>query len=230
MKFGISFLVSLILCFASTTQATDLFGYNPNATPNPNVFSTTGRNNIASRFTVGSSNVTVDFIRYYAGGNGTVTSSISIWSAKTGTIGTDFFQPDALVTGATANFTPTDTTSPFSDAFTVNFSSPVTLNANTNYYVVVDTTQVTSTAAAGFVATTAQASTWTAFGGTTSTPQTRLIAQTGTTWANFSSLSFLPYTIGMTTVPEPSTYLMGALATGVMAIAARRRRRVNLRK
>ena len=94
----------------------------------------------------------------------------------------------------------------------------------------VDTTQVTSTVGAGFQATTAQASSWTAFGGTTSTPQTRLIAQTGTTWANFSTSSFLPYTIGMTTVPEPSTYLMGALATGVMAIAARRRRRVNLRK
>ncbi|MFM1802271.1 MAG: hypothetical protein RJA81_1623, partial [Planctomycetota bacterium] len=212
-----------------------LFGYNPYQLPaNPNPFGATGYNNIASRFTVGSSNVTVDFIRYYAGGNGTVTSSISIWSAKAGASTLDSFMPDALVTGATGNFTPTDASTPYSDAFTVNFSSPVTLNANTNYYVVVDTTQVTSTAAAGFVATTAQFGTssnsFTAFGGTIATPQSRLITQTGTTWASYSSASFLPYTIGMTTVPEPSTYLMGALATGVMAIAARRRRHVNLSK
>ena len=228
MKFGISLLVSLILCFASTTQATDLFGYNPNASPAQIIaWNNVNYSNIASRFTVGSSNVTVDFIKYYAGGNGTVTSSISIWSATSGTL--DGFKPDALVTGATGNFTPNDSNAPY-DAFTVNFSSPVTLNANTNYYVVVDTTQVTSTAAAGFVATTAQSSGFTAFGGTTATPQSRFITQTGTTWANNSAASFLPYTIGMTTVPEPSTYLMGALATGVMAIAARRRRHVNLSK
>ncbi len=228
MKFGISLLVSLILCFASTTQATDLFGYNPNASPAQIiVWNNVNYSNIASRFTVGSSNVTVDFIRYYAGGNGTITSSISIWSAKAGTI--DGFQPDALVTGATGNFTPTDSNAPY-DAFTVNFSSPVTLNANTNYYVVVDATQVTSTPAAGFVAGYAQNSSFTPFGGTTATPQSRLIRQTGTTWANSNANSFLPYTIGMTTVPEPSTYLMGALATGVMAIAARRRRHVNLSK
>lgn len=215
--------IGLLFCCASVVQAADLFGYNPNnpTTPNPTGFNATGLNNIASRFTVGSSNVTVNFIRYYAGGNGTVSPSISIWSSTTGTL--DGFRPDALVAGATGTFTPTQTSTPYTNPYTITFSSPVTLNANTSYYVVVDATQITATAAAGFVAGVAQISNFTAFG-TTATPNSRLITQTGSTWANFSSSSFLPYTIGMTSVPEPSTYLLGTIATAAIAYVGRRRK------
>lgn len=221
----LTFQCVLALLFGSiSAQAADLFGYNPNipATPNPVGFNVTGLNNIASRFTVGSSNVTVDFIRYYAGGNGTVSPSISIWSATTGTL--DGFRPDALVAGATGTFTPTQTSTPYTNPYTITFSSPVTLTANTSYYVVVDATQITSTAATGFVAGAAQTSTFTAFGGTTATPNSRLITQTGSTWANYSSSTFLPYTIGLTNVPEPSTYLLGTIATAAIAYVGRRRK------
>jgi hypothetical protein len=216
---------------AASHAGTVFFGYNPNTNPgNPPTFAATTFDYLASRFTVGASPLTVNTMTYYAGGNGTVTSSIAIWSAKSGTL--DNFQPDTLVAGATANFTPTDTTTPL-DIFTVNFAGDVTLNANTNYYVVVDVSGVTGNSpSSGFTASTASSSNFTAFGGTDATPANRVITSSnnGINWSSFSGASFLPYTVGFTpaggaAVPEPSTFLFGLIGTVSLSCVRRRRAR-----
>lgn len=223
-SFRRSFTAALGLCLltCSAASAADLFGYTLNTGQAAQGFNDTGNSYIASRFTVGASNVTVNDISYYAAGNGTVTTSIAIWTAKAGSL--DSFQPDTMVAGATASFTPS--TSQLSK-LSLNFASPVTLNANVNYYVVLNASGITTTAATGFLAAVGQAAQFTGFGGTTATPQSRLIRSTdnGSTWSSWSSTTFLPYTVGFTAVPEPSTYALGMIGTAVMSVIARRRKR-----
>lgn len=223
LRMAFTAAVGFCLLNCSAASAVDLFGYSLNTGQAPQTFNNTTFSNIASRFAVGASNVTVNDISYYAAGNGTVPSSIAIWTAKAGSL--DSFQPDTMIPSATASFTANNVN--ISTKYSLNFASPVTLNANANYYVVVNATGITSTAATGYVASTGQAAQFTAFGTTNATPQYRLITSTngGTTWASYSSGSYLPYSVGFTAVPEPSTYALGTIGTAVLAGYARRRKR-----
>lgn len=213
MRFVILVFLSISVPNAETGL---IFGYNPNADPaNPATWTSNTYQNIASRFTVGASDVTVDQVRYYADGDGSVSSSVSIWSAISGSL--DGFQPGSLVAGATASFTPNASSLGVPlDEQIINFASPVTLSANTNYYFVVDASNAGAVGSA-LTLSTAQSSQFTEFGNTFADPQNRLITQSGGTWSNYSSSSFLPYALGTSDgggspVPEPSSFVLLGLS------------------
>lgn len=207
-----------LIAYVPESQATDLFGYTLTVGQTPQLLGSTSYTNIASRFTVGSSNVDVNYINYFGIGNGTLTPSISIYTAKASAI-SGSFEPDTLVASTTFSANGTSTI----PAQTSNFPSTVTLTANANYYIVVQSTSNTTV----YNPATGQSSQFSSFGGTTATPQNRLLVQTGSTWGSFSSSTFVPYTLGLTSVPEPSTYVLGTIAAGTISFMARRCRKAH---
>lgn len=208
--------VAMLATYVQSAQATPLFGYDRIIGQNPANITDTTKTYWASRFTIGSSDVDVNYINYFVSGDGTVSPTIAIFTSKSSGI-TGGKEPDALLPDSLVSFAANGDKT----LATINFSSTLTLTALTDYWVVVQGTLDTS----HYQPYSAQSSQFTAFGGAVATPQARLIANDGTSWASFSGASFLPYALGLDTspssVPEPGT---GALTLlGFLALVGKRR-------
>ena len=159
-------------------------------------------------FTVGSTSYALSSIDLGLGTSGGPSPVVSIYNDSGNQPGTSL-----------ATFT---TTSTVSSKQVYNFTGSFTLSANTNYWIVLSDNFAPATESYEwysndtFTTPTAQNSSGVNYLGT------KERNGTGGTWnGTMSSLS-----IGLkgTAVPEPSTYALGLIATGVLAAMARRRK------
>lgn len=227
IKISLCFIFSIV-CLIPSVSAVDI-NISSLATSNNGgtlIGTPTAGNWAASQFQVGP-DLNLSIIKQVvlsleAGGSGNTNLSlltVSFYSDVLGvpgidltTAGTEFLNPGILTAPADVTFTTT---------------TPFTLQANTTYWIVLESS-------AGF--TVADSPRWTYDEDSGSSPLVGVNGQinnlttatfnSGATW-NVSANRYYRYAIN---VPEPSTYVLGSVATGVMAFVARRRNRQSLIK
>jgi hypothetical protein len=213
------FLVMASLGFHSGNVAASpitVGGYSLISGHSPSNFTDTTKSFIASRFTVGASNVEIGAINYFIKGNGTINPSIAIYSAKSSGI-SGGFEPNSLIAGSSVTFSAGPSTSVFTP-ITINFTNAILLAASTDYYVVVNGTSDTGV----YIPSTGQSSQFSTVSNGV-TPQTRLLAYSSA-WASFSSASFIPYELiqqDSSPVPAPGTSLLMVMGLALLRITWR---------
>ena len=183
----------------STTTTSNTVGYLSGSQPNQ--FQSQG-------FTVGSTAYVLSRIDLGLGSTGTPSPVVSIYSNSGTNPGTSL-----------ANFT---TTSTVANKQVYSFTGSYTLSANTNYWIVLSNTNSASQESYewytndAFSPPTAKNSSGVTYLGT------KEKNGTGGTWTD--AIPSLSINVAGTAVPEPSTYALGLIATGVLAAMARRRK------
>ena len=235
MKFTKAFLITALIFAGQRSQAVDLGFFGNlnagNAVSNTTSVTVGGATDqmYAQGFTMGASwGYTMDKFYLAEGGeaNGG-TARVAIYSDNAGVPGTDL--TGNIWDGSAAPISP--------GAQFMPLGTPVSLAANTRYWLVVSEANSGAAGASfgwydsdpGILPDDAFSfAPVSPFGPTGTTYFGTKTKTSSTGWAN-SSDNFLGFRLGGTAVavPEPSTYAMGVIASGVLAWAARRRKRAN---
>ena len=145
-------------------------------------------------------------------GSTTGTFDIGIWSNDT--TGSPANKPLTLVSNVATGQTVSQITG---GAVTFTPASLITLSPNTTYWVVLDASNYTGTKQIISAGTTSS-------GGTGVTSNMMLQRDIANTWSQNFPNTGTSHMIMAVTVPEPSTYALGLVATGLVGALARRRK------
>jgi hypothetical protein len=211
--------IGLIASQIHAAQAVDI--YSNLGTPDSSSNAAIGYNSVANfdvtyaqGFTTGASLYLLDSVDLPLGvtGAGNGSPKLQIYSNNAGTPGTDL------------GVTFTNPTFGAQSLYNFSLATPFALSASTSYWMVLsDTTAGTQTKfnwyyTDTFSSPTAKNGSGVSFlGGARSN-------NGGALWSTNNGFAQTGITLNATAVPEPTTYALAAIATGVMAIVARRRK------
>jgi hypothetical protein len=190
---------------APDSSSNAAIGYNNSA--NSNVI-------YAQGFTTGSSLYVIDSVDLPLGvsGAGNGSPKLKIYSDNAGKPGTEL----------EATFTnPTFGTQ---SLYNLSLATPFALSASTSYWMVLsDSTASSQTKFNWYYSDTFSSPTARNGSGLTFLAAARSL-NGGSTWATNSAFAQTGISINATAVPEPTTYALATIATGMMAVVARRRK------
>jgi hypothetical protein len=168
----------------------------------------------AQGFTTGTSHYVLDSVDLPLGvtGAGNGSPKLKIYSDNAGKPGTEL---DATFTSPTFGT---------QSVYNLSLATPFAMSASTSYWLVLsDSTASSQTKFNWYYSDTFSSPTARNDSGLTFLAGARSL-NGGTTWATNNAFAQTGISVNATAVPEPTTYALAAIATGMMAAVARRRK------
>lgn len=216
---------SLCMIFAQSTnsQAIEIFSNlgNPDSSSNAAI----GYNSIPSFNVIYAQGFTTGTSLYELN---SVDLPLAVTGAGNGSPQLQIYTDNAGNPGTALNATFTNPSFGAQSVYNLNLSTPFALSASTSYWLVLsDTTAASQTKFNWYYSDTFSAPTGQNGSGLTYLAAARSL-NGGTAWTTNNAFAQTGITVNGTAVPEPGTYVLGAIATGVMSAVAHRRRQKRL--
>jgi len=216
---------SLCMIFAQSTNSRAI-----------DIFSNLGTPDSSSNAAIGYNSPT-NFNVIYAQGFTTGTSlydlnsvdlPLAVTGAGNGSPQLQIYSDNAGNPGTALNATFTNPTFGAQSLYNLSLSTPFAMSASTSYWLVLsDTTAASQTKFNWYYSDSFSAPTAQNGSGLTYLAAARSL-NGGAAWTTNNGFAQTGITVNATAVPEPGTYVLGAIATGVMAAVTHRRRQKRL--
>ena len=212
---------ALCMIFAQSTdsQATDIFSNL--GTPDSSSNAAIGYNSISSFNVIYAQGFTTGTSLYDLN---SVDLPLAVTGAGNGSPLLQIYTNNAGNPGTALNATFTNPSFGAQSVYNLSLSTPFALAASTSYWLVVsDSTAASQTKFNWYYSDSFSSPTAQNGSGLTYLAAARSV-NGGTAWTTNNTFAQTGITVNATAVPEPGTYVLGAIATGLMTAVARRRK------
>lgn len=216
------FATFLCMIFAQSTDSLAIDVFSNLGTPDSSSNAAIGYNSISNFNVIYAQGFTTGTSLYVLN---SVDLPLAVTGAGNGSPLLQIYSDNAGNPGTALSATFNNPTFGAQTVYNLSLSTPFALAASTSYWLVLsDTTAASQTKFNWYYSDTFSAPTGRNGSGLTHLAAARSL-NGGTVWTTNNTFAQTGITLNATAVPEPGTYILGVISTGIMAAIARHRRR-----